>query len=132
MKLREITNFFGWPLREESFNNPNGWAKVKLGDPVNVPPVASFLYTAAELKVNFDASGSTDPNGDILTYSWDFGDGQQGSGKDVQHGYSSAGSFEIVLTVTDPGGLNAVTSQSAALVVPLVPEIESNQTIYQG
>jgi large repetitive protein len=49
----------------------------------------------------FDASGSNDPDGDDLTYVWDFGDGEKGEGKRVNHLYAKAGIYTAVLTVDD-------------------------------
>ena len=55
--------------------------------------------------VFFDASGSTDPDGDITAYQWHFGDGVTGAGKTVNHMFTSAGSYYVELTVTDNEGL---------------------------
>ena len=49
----------------------------------------------------FDASASSDPDGRIESYSWDFGDGRTASGRVVEHQYNSAGNFNVTLTVTD-------------------------------
>lgn len=53
-----------------------------------------------------DGSGSTDPNGpeDIVSYEWDFGDGNLGSGVVVNHVYVNEGIYTVTLTVTDNGG----------------------------
>ncbi|MEO0470290.1 MAG: PKD domain-containing protein, partial [Bacteroidota bacterium] len=69
--------------------------------------VASANPTAgtAPLIVSFDASGSSDPDNDPLTYSWDFGDGNTGSGLSPSHTYNAAGNFTAVLTISD-GSLN--------------------------
>jgi hypothetical protein len=68
--------------------------------------VAKATPVAGEppLAVSFDASGSSDPDGDDLTYTWDFGDGQQGAGLTVSHTYTSSGTFRAVLTVNDGNG----------------------------
>lgn len=72
---------------------------------VNDPPIADISASTtsgnAPLAVTFDASGSSDPNGDALTYSWDFGDGTTGSGVSVSHTFDSEGDYDVVLTVSD-------------------------------
>jgi glucose/arabinose dehydrogenase len=66
---------------------------------------ANPTFGAPPLAVNFDGSGSTDPDGDPLTYSWNFGDGSAaGSGAKVAHTYSSAGQYTATLTVSDGKG----------------------------
>ena len=57
----------------------------------------------APLPVSFDASGSSDADGSIGTYHWNFGDGSFGIGNNVNHTYQ-AGQFTAVLTVTDNDG----------------------------
>ncbi|MGE3165387.1 MAG: PKD domain-containing protein [Planctomycetota bacterium] len=70
-----------------------------------MPPVALFVADptngTAPLEVFFDASDSFDPDGTIVSYAWDFGDGQTGSGIFPTHTYSSLGNFTVTLTVTD-------------------------------
>lgn len=74
----------------------------------NVPPVASFTAAPDGLAVHVDASASTDEDGTIASYGWDFGDGTQASGVQADHVYDSAGPRTITLTVTDDAG--AVTT----------------------
>jgi PKD repeat protein len=78
--------------------------------PVSVtttPPVASFTATPdngdALLQVAFDASASYDPDlgGGIVSYEWDFGDGNSGNGVTASHTYQAAGAYTATLTVTD-------------------------------
>jgi PKD repeat protein len=54
--------------------------------------------------VTFDASASSDPDGDPLRFRWDFGDGSSAEGKIVQHTYKKAGEYVVILTVSDPAG----------------------------
>jgi PKD repeat protein len=62
---------------------------------------ASPTSGPAPLAVTFSGSGSTDPDGDPLTYSWTFGDGGVGSGVTASHSYASAGTYPASLTVSD-------------------------------
>ncbi len=86
----------------------------------NHPPVAGFTLTPARgyapLAVSFDASSSYDPDGDELTYAWDFGDGAEGAGKTVQHTYSSPGTYLVTLRVVDPRGGEASLSEEVNVV----------------
>jgi PKD repeat protein len=74
----------------------------------NQPPTASFSFECTDLDCSFNGSGSFDPDGSIVSYIWDFGDGQgvQGNSQTVSHSYDSAGSYVVVLTVQDDGGTN--------------------------
>ncbi|WP_456486561.1 NosD domain-containing protein, partial [Candidatus Alkanophaga liquidiphilum] len=69
----------------------------------NQPPIANFTYYPEKPVVNqsvtFDASSSYDPDGTIVSYEWDFGDGTTASGVVVTHAYSAAGSYTVTLTV---------------------------------
>lgn len=55
----------------------------------------------APLDVSFDASDSNDPDGNIDSYIWDFGDGSTGTGEIITHTYSSSGTYTVELTITD-------------------------------
>lgn len=74
----------------------------------NNRPTASFTLWPTDPfqgeSVAFDASASSDPNGDPLTYSWDFGDGGVAVGQFAQHAYSEPGQYLVILTVADPAG----------------------------
>ena len=93
-----------------------------------VPPIASFTYSPTQPKVNdtvaFDASGSNDPDGIIVDYFWDFGDGSNGTSKTVTHVYSVNGTFTVTLVVTDDDVLTATSTQTV-YVRPLIPPVAS-------
>ncbi|WP_216214000.1 M4 family metallopeptidase [Amycolatopsis aidingensis] len=74
------------------------------GDPTD--PAASFSVDCSESEpsCSFDGSGSSDPDGSVVSYAWDFGDGQSGSGVSPSHTYGEAGTYSVVLTVTDDEG----------------------------
>ena len=62
--------------------------------------------------MSVDGSGSSDPEGGPLTYSWDFGDGSAaGSGKTADHTFAAAGTYPVTLTVSD-GELTATAELS--------------------
>jgi len=62
------------------------------------------VNSASLLTMSFDASGSSDPDGSIVNYDWNFGDGNSGSGMTVSHEYTTAGQYTALLTVTDNDG----------------------------
>ena len=87
--------------------------------PVNDPPVPSFTYSCSGLSCDFDGSGSFDPDGTIATYSWDFADQSSGSGETTGRTYAAAGTYEVVLTVTDNDGATGEARQAITLSAPL-------------
>ena len=54
----------------------------------------------------FRGAGSSDPDGTIVSWVWDFGDGTFGSGETVTNSYGANGTYTVTLTVTDDGGLS--------------------------
>ncbi len=83
-----------------SYISDSGIIRVK----VNRPPVADAgpnLVCCKGKEAVFDASGSYDPDGDSLSYYWDFGDGYGAEGIRVKHRYLSNGKYPVVLTVYD-------------------------------
>ena len=97
----------------------------------NFAPDAQFSFTPttgnAPLNVSFDASASSDPNGDPLTYSWNWGDNSSnGSGVNTGHEFATAGTYTVVLTVTDTGGLSD-TATGVVVVSELVCEVVSGR-----
>jgi len=72
------------------------------------PPQAAFTFTPLSPRVNetvlFDASGSSDSDGQITFYSWSFGSGATGNGRITQHRYSAPGDYQVGLTVRDNDG----------------------------
>lgn len=78
----------------------------------NTSPSASFTYSCAELTCDFDGTGSTDSDGTIEDYQWDFGDGNSASGSNVSHTYGSEDTYTVTLTVTDDGGATDDSSEN--------------------
>jgi hypothetical protein len=86
----------------------------------NKPPVAALTVDAGgtalmgATAVSFNGGGSSDPDGDALTYSWNFGDGTSGTGQTTTHVYNSAGSFSVTLMVSD--GKKSATANGSVTV----------------
>ncbi|CAN5139058.1 hypothetical protein BH09ACT10_BH09ACT10_02170 [soil metagenome] len=93
------------------------------GPPPNVAPTAAFTSTADNLTMTFDGRGSSDPEGPIASYAWDFGDSTPaGTGAQPGHTYATAGTYQVTLTVTDSAGaIHAVTKPVTATDPPPVP-----------
>ncbi|MFF3527210.1 PQQ-dependent sugar dehydrogenase [Streptomyces rubiginosohelvolus] len=62
------------------------------------------------LAVSFSSADSADPEGGNLTYAWDFGDGTTSTDPNPSHTYTTAGTYNPTLTVTDPEGLTGTAS----------------------
>ncbi len=90
------------------------------GNVPNAAPTAAFSSTSKDLKASFDGTGSTDSDGTIASYSWDFGDNTtNGTGASPDHTYSAAGTYTVKLTVTDDGGATASVSHDVTVTAPV-------------
>ena len=85
----------------------------------NEKPVASFSFTPPSPRMGeevlFDGSASYDPDGEIVSYRWDFGDGTTGSGITVTHTYNDSGSYTVTLEVKDNRGATDSTSRTVTV-----------------
>ena len=94
---------------------------VRTDGAANTPPTASFTYSptspAPGETITFDASGSSDPDGTIASYEWDFdGDGTtDATGQSVTTTYSTTGDETVTLTVTDNESATDSTSQTVTV-----------------
>ena len=94
----------------------------------NQSPTASFTADltsgVASLEVSFNASSSSDSDGSIISYAWDFKDGSTGNGQSINHTFSSIGSYNVELTVTDDKG----ATDSLTKTITVTDSIVSNQS----
>jgi len=84
----------------------------------NSPPVANVgagVTGSANSQVSFSAAGSLDPEGDRLTYAWDFGDQTTGVGGEPSHTYARCGTYNVTLTVFDNFGLEDSAATTATI-----------------
>jgi PKD repeat protein len=84
----------------------------------NIAPIASFTVGKTNLAVSVDGSGSSDPDGTVASYAWDFGDSGTGTGATASHTYAAGGTYTISLTVTDNRGGTNTTTQSVSVAPP--------------
>jgi PKD repeat protein len=101
----------------------------------NEPPVAIFTESAETVFTDeviwFNASGSYDPDGSIVAYSWNFGDGSNATGFTVQHAYADDGVYTVTLTVTDDKNATGVTTADKTILnrLPVAIFTESAETV---
>lgn len=93
--------------------------------PGNTPPVAGLfldpLSGFAPLTVGCSAASSYDPDGSIVSYAWDYGDGTTGSGMTSAHTYQQAGTYTVTLTVTDDRGAPGYARGEVRATAPATP-----------
>lgn len=106
------------------WDNKFGWGLVDAGravlydplaEPSNQPPIANAgadKTGRVNRWINFDGSGSSDPDGSIVSYDWNFGDGGTANGVRVNHRFTKVGTYTVTLTVTDAQG---ATGQDTAI-----------------
>lgn len=80
----------------------------------NYPPSANFTYTTSELTANF-TDQSTDSDGSVVSWSWNFGDGGTSTAQNPSHTYAADGTYTVSLTVTDDAGATDTASQSVTV-----------------
>jgi hypothetical protein len=97
------------------------WLKQYFAGTYKSPPVAQFSITSQTSSIiNLSGASSYDNDGNILSYSWNFGDGSSiGSGVTTSHTYSTSGIYTILLTVTDNDQLTSTYSKTVTMAVPL-------------
>lgn len=93
-----------------------GYGSKALNININTPPIVDAgpnLACCAEKESVFDASSSSDADGDSLGYKWDFGDGDTAYGSKVTHRYSQPGEYAVTLVVTDNSGTPCNSSKDS-------------------
>jgi len=93
--------------------------------PFNTFPVAYFtaspLSGPAPLSVAFSAMLSEDPDGFILKWEWDFGDGESGVGESISHTYDTPGTYDVTLRVTDDDSATATAQRTITVTAAEEP-----------
>jgi PKD repeat protein len=87
--------------------------------PVNQPPVAVITTSVSDLTVTASGANSSDPDGTIAGYAWNYGDGATATGATpAPHTYATPGPYTISLTVTDNLGATNTTTANVTAVDP--------------
>jgi PKD repeat protein len=114
------------------------------GTPPTAVISANPTSGTAALTVAFSGSGSTDPDGTITSYAWNFGDGQTSSAESPSHGYAVVGAYTVKLTVTDNAGRQGSTTTAITVSAPATyagvyriiagggPYTDSQQQVWQA
>ena len=99
--------------------------------PPNVPPSAAIGSSGtggqAPYAVNFDGTGSSDPDGSVVSYAWDFGNTRTATTPTASANYTQPGTYTVTLTVTDNQGATGTTTRQ--IVVTGAPNVPPNAVI---
>jgi large repetitive protein len=107
-----------------TLTSTDGWGKaasttrtVSMTEPVtNVPPTVTFTATCTARVCQTNSFGTSDPNGDQIRYSWNWGDGSAlSTSASPAHTYAAGGTYTITLTVTDGWNRSAFTTQTVTV-----------------
>jgi peptide/nickel transport system substrate-binding protein len=129
-----IAGVGGWYLTRPS-EEPEPGPEPEPEPEENIAPIAAaYIATwAGEIgeNIEFDASGSRDPDGQIVKYTWDFGDGntEETTSDSILYSYDTAGRYIVIVTVEDDGGLTDTTKGRGLTFVSVThPETEQSDS----
>lgn len=124
-----IAQNFNQPVAEETVE-PAAEVTPTPEPTLNAEPTANIATSISDLTVAVDGSGSTDSDGEVVAYAWDFGDGGTGSLPSGAHVYGASGTYTITLTVTDPEGVSSSTTTTVTVTAPPVAPPSSGGYTY--
>jgi PKD repeat protein len=91
------------------------------GTTVNQPPVSNPTVACSGLACSYSGTGSSDPDGSVVSWAWNFGDGGSGTGATTSHTYAAAGTYTVTLTVTDNDGATNTATRPVTVTEPSIP-----------
>lgn len=89
----------------------------------NRGPTAAFTSSVNGLVGTFDGSGSSDPDGNVASYAWTFGDGGTSTSQNPSHTYTDGGTYAVTLTVTDNEGATDSVTHNVTATAPVHPVV---------
>ena len=136
-------NWGAMDLAENIMVRSYNW-EFKTNSPERIPPTAIISAPSTEINVGegmiFSAEASSDRDGKIISYDWDFGDSNTGAGISVEHTYPHSGHYTVTLTVTDNDKLSDTDTVDISVTTPALsvsistnpmPSGESDEIIVQ-
>jgi len=115
----------------------SGTIEITVLPPGNNPPIANFNYSQQNRKLVVDFTDtSTDTDGTIVSWNWDFGDTSSDSLQNPSHTYAFSGTYEVTLKVTDNGGKSSFITKNVTVnplvnQAPIILNITGNQTSFK-
>jgi len=115
----------------------SGSKEITVLPPGNNPPISNFIYSQQNRKLVIDFTDtSTDSDGNIVTWSWDFGDQSTDITKNPTHTYALDGKYQVTLTVTDNSGKSTSITKDVIVsplinLSPVISSISGNQTSFK-
>jgi trimeric autotransporter adhesin len=102
------------------------------GTAPNKPPTAAFTATADGRTGAFDAGASSDSDGSVASYAWNFGDGGTATGRTPGHTYAADGTYTVTLTVTDDDGATATATRPITVAGDVLAVDTFQRTVNSG
>jgi len=102
------------------------------GTAANRPPTAAFTSAGAGRTVTFDAGTSTDADGSVVSFAWNFGDGGTGTGRTPSRTYAADGTYTVTLTVTDDDGATATAARTVTVAGDVLAVDTFQRTVNGG
>jgi len=115
----------------------SGTIRITVSPPGNNPPIANFTFSQQNRKLIVDfVDTSSDTDGRIITWNWNFGDNSTDTVQNPSHTYLSAGTYQVSLTVTDNGGKSSSITKNVVVIplvnqAPIISNITGTQTSFK-
>jgi PKD repeat protein len=131
-----ISTFQIWIIAQDKNSTNSSWSsplditvsQIEVGEEYPIADINVSNNKSTNLTILFDASGSYDVDGVIISYDWDFGDGETGSGIYLTHTYQGPGRYDVTLEVTDDDG-KKFSKSIQIIIYPVGEEAQSEEKV---